>query len=96
MAEPGSWRDTLEGIMFFFLWPLYFPYLLLRWLLKLIILRPLQALGLDNPIRAINVRTVGWIKMKLGLWQPIGYSPAWSKAKYDYVPDWVKKRQAEN
>ena len=91
MAEPGSWRDTLGGILFFFLWPLYVPYLLLKWLLKLIVLRPLQALGLDGPVRTGYVRTVGWLKMKLGLWQPIGYFPAWSKTKYDYVPDWVKK-----
>jgi len=95
MDDRGGWRDTLGGILFFFLWPLYVPYLILRWLLKLVVLRPLQALGVDGPIRAGYVRTVGWLKMKLGLWQPIGYSPAYSAAKYDYAPDWVKKASRE-
>lgn len=82
MAEPGSWRDTLGGILFFFLWPLYIPYLVL----KSVIFRPLE-----EPY----VRTVGWLKMKLGLWQPIGYYPAYSEARYDYTPGWVKKAFSE-
>lgn len=95
MPNRGGWRETFGGILFFFLWPLYIPYLILKWLFKLVFVRPLKVLGLDGPLRAGYVRTVGWGKMKLGLWQPIGYSPAYSEPKYDYVPRWVKKAAEE-
>lgn len=95
MDNRGGWRDTIGGILFFFLWPLYIPYLILKRLFKLVFVRPLQVLGLDEPLRVGYVRTIGWLKMKLGLWQPIGYSPAYSEPKYDYVPGWVKKASRE-
>lgn len=91
MGYRTDWRETLGGILFFFLWPLYIPYRIL----KGILVGALQIIGLDPYIRAIYVRSFGWLKMKLGFWQRIGYIPAYSKTKYDYVPKWVKKESWE-
>ena len=95
MENQGSWIDTLRGILFMFLWPVYLPYLVVKWALKTILLKPLQILSLDGLLRTLYVQTFGWAKMKLGLWQPIGYRPAYSKPIYDYVPTWVDNATRE-
>jgi hypothetical protein len=95
MGNQGGRLETLSSVLFLFLWPVYIPYAIAKWTLKTLLLTPLQVLGLDAPLRQAYARTVGWVKMKVGLWQPIGYRPAYSDPVYDYVPSWVDNAARE-
>lgn len=95
MGNQGGRLETLYSVLFMFLWPVYIPYAIAKWTLKTILLKPLQVLGLDAPLQTAYAKTVGWVKMKLGLWQPIGYRPAYSEPVYDYVPSWVDNAARE-
>lgn len=86
MGDRTVW-DTIGGILFFFLWPLYLPVAFgakaSLWILGIF--------GLGSYALLAYSRTVGWLKMKLGLWQPIAYTRPHSNRDYGTPPRWVNR-----
>lgn len=80
----GSKREDFGGLLFFFFWPLYIPFILVKGMIG----RVMKLFGVYSHFRNLYSRTVGWIKMKLGMWQLFAYRGY--SHQFGDVPDWVR------
>jgi hypothetical protein len=91
MSDRSVW-EVLGGIVYFFLWWIILP----AFLFGRVLWWGVGILRLQSQLRFFYSRTLGWVKMKLGFWQPIAYNPTpHAGGGYGSQPRWVSKKVSE-
>jgi hypothetical protein len=85
MASNSGW-GLLRGVLFFVFWPIYIVVAIVRGIFRSL----LRLLGVYNYAQLAYLRTVGWLRMKLGLWQQIAYRHPHG-SQVGCPPQWVSK-----